>query len=186
MNPLRLSRFLTIAVLCASFGVSNLWAHCQVPCGIFDDYLKLQSLIQDADTVIKAANEMQKLAGKSDAQSMQQFIRWTNNKESHAEHVIHSISDYYLAQRVKTNMEDYNERLLKHHAVMIAAMKAKQSANPETGAALKAALIELAPYYPHPKVDHDAKAHTHDHKHGADAHKHDHGHSHGAGHDHKH
>lgn len=154
MKPLRTPHFITLSILFVTLGASQLWAHCQVPCGIFDDYIKLQTMIQDADTIHKAAAEMQKLAGKSDAQSTQQFIRWANNKESHAQSIIEAISDYYLTQRVKTSMDDYNDRLLKHHAVMIAAMKAKQSSGTEAADTLKASLAALEPFYPNPKHDH--------------------------------
>ena len=52
------------------------------------------------------------------------------NKEQHAQNIIDSISDYFLTQRVKASQEDYAERLQKHHAVIVAAMRAKQNADP--------------------------------------------------------
>ncbi len=154
MKSVRLSRILSTFVLLAAWNAPRVWAHCQVPCGIFDDNMKLMSLIQDADTVIKAVTEIQKLEGKTDAQSVQQMVRWVNNKESHAQAIISSITDYYLTQRVKASQDDYQERLVKHHTAMVAAMKAKQSAGPEAAQALKDALAALEVYYPAP-------AHTH-------------------------
>ena len=148
MTMLHPRYLIALAALSLGLAAPQLHAHCQVPCGIFDDYIKLETMKQDADTIIKAAAEMQKLAAKTDAQSKQQFIRWANNKESHAQSVIESISDYYLTQRVKTSMEDYNERLLKHHAVMIAAMKAKQSADMQSVNMLRESVQALSPYYP--------------------------------------
>jgi nickel superoxide dismutase len=41
------------------------------------------------------------LAGKSDAQSQNQLVRWVMNKENHAQKIISTISDYFLTQRVK-------------------------------------------------------------------------------------
>ena len=52
--------------------------------------------------------------------------------------------DYFLTQRVKPHPEDYADRLVKHHAVIVAAMKAKQNADAAHADALEA----LAPYYP--------------------------------------
>jgi nickel superoxide dismutase len=69
-------------------------------------------------------------------------------KEQHAQKIITTISDYLLAQRVKSSQKDYNERLVKHHEVMIAAMKAKQNTDPEVAEELKEAVKALLPYYP--------------------------------------
>jgi len=43
-------------------------AHCQIPCGIYDDYARVQSMLEDAVTVKKSARLIAKLADKSDAQ----------------------------------------------------------------------------------------------------------------------
>ncbi|WP_028115560.1 superoxide dismutase [Ni] [Ferrimonas senticii] len=126
-------------------------AHCQVPCGIYDDYARVMLMLEDAATIEKASAQMKALAGKTDPQSVNQMVRWVNNKESHAQNVIATISDYFLTQRVKPSQKDYAERLAKHHAVILAAMKAKQQADGKTAAALTAAVAELKVYYPEHK-----------------------------------
>ena len=88
------------------------------------------------------------LAGKTDPQSQNQLVRWVVNKEQHAQRIIATIGDYFLTQRVKAKQEDYTERLQKHHAVIVAAMRAKQNANAEVVAELESAVEALAPYYP--------------------------------------
>lgn len=35
------------------------------------------------------------------------------NKESHAQNIIVTISEYFLTQRVKSSQEDYKEQLVK-------------------------------------------------------------------------
>lgn len=127
---------------------SPVFSHCQVPCGIFDDHARVHQMLEDSVTVIKAASMMAELAGKTDAQSVNQMTRWVMNKESHAQKIIETISDYYLTQRVKTDQADYIERLKTHHAVMLAAMKAKQSADKSYGLALQKAIQALEKYYP--------------------------------------
>lgn len=136
------------AVMAGGVTAPAVRAHCQIPCGIYDDHLKLEKMLQDADTVIKAVNRIQALAGKQDPQSLNQLTRWVRNKEDHAESVITAISEYYLTQRVKSSQENYMERLVKHHAVIVAAMKAKQNADLEHAEALKSAIAELRAYYP--------------------------------------
>ena len=123
-------------------------AHCQIPCGIYDDHARVQSMLEDAATVAKSARLIGELAGKSDAQSQNQLIRWVMNKEQHAQKVITTISDYFLTQRVKPEQSDYTERLAKHHAVILAAMQAKQHADVSYAVELRKAIEALAPYYP--------------------------------------
>lgn len=129
----------------------TLHAHCQVPCGIYDDHARLQSMLEDAATVEKAARMINELAGKLDAQSQNQMVRWVNTKENHAEHIIETISNYYLTQRVKPEQKDYEKRLVNHHAVILAAMHAKQNAALGFGEALTKSIQVLAEYYPEHK-----------------------------------
>lgn len=130
------------------FGVQTAHAHCQIPCGIYDDHARVQAMLEDAATVDKATSEMAELAGKSDPQSVNQMVRWIMNKESHAQKIIATISDYFLTQRVNPSQEDYAERLKKHHAVMLAAMEAKQHADTKYAEALTAKITAIARYYP--------------------------------------
>ena len=144
-------RIFLVVLFAAGFAVQNAWAHCQVPCGIYDDHARVQAMLEDAATVDKAAMMINELAGKADPQSVNQAVRWVMNKEQHAQNVIATISDYFLTQRVKPDQPDYAERLAKHHAVIVAAMKAKQNADTKYAEALKVSIEALAPYYPEHK-----------------------------------
>jgi len=128
-----------------------LQAHCQIPCGIYDDAARVQSMREDAATVEKSIRLIVELAGKTDAQSQNQLVRWVMNKEVHAQKIITSISDYFLTQRVKPDQQDYAERLKKHHLVILAAMKAKQNADITVVKSLKESIEALAAYYPEHK-----------------------------------
>jgi len=123
-------------------------AHCQIPCGIYDDNARVKSMLEDAATVEKSVKLIAELAGKSDAQSQNQIVRWVMNKEQHAQKIIDTISNYFLTQRVKASQKDYTERLVKHHTVIVAAMKAKQNAAGDYVKALKESISALAAYYP--------------------------------------
>ena len=128
-------------------------AHCQVPCGIYDDPARLKSLYEDALTIEKAINNIQKLAGKHDAASLNQLSRWVTAKEEHATHIIDVVSEYFLTQKVKPVMVgqpghgDYLKKLAGHHVVMVAAMKCKQDADLETVAVLRGAIHAMEHYY---------------------------------------
>ena len=149
-----MSRFkrtlLLVTFVIASCGlfIQQASAHCQIPCGIYDDHARVTAMLEDAATVEKSITLINELAGKSDAQSQNQLVRWVMNKENHAQKIISSISDYFLTQRVKSSQDDYTERLKKHHAVIVAAMKAKQNSDMAAAAALKESIEALMPYYP--------------------------------------
>ena len=137
-----------LAALLLSLSASAARSHCQIPCGIYDDSARVVSMLEDVATIRKAVAQIADLAGKTDPQSQNQIVRWVMNKEQHAQRIIATISDYFLTQRVKAKQEDYTERLRKHHAVIVAAMRAKQNANAEVVADLESAVEALAPYYP--------------------------------------
>ena len=123
-------------------------AHCQIPCGIYEDHARVHMMLEDAATIEKSATLIAELSGKSDAQSQNQLVRWVTNKEQHAQKVIETISDYFLTQRIKPSQADYAERLQKHHAVILAAMKCKQNADVSYATALKESIDELLTFYP--------------------------------------
>ncbi|PHS25550.1 MAG: superoxide dismutase [Methylophaga sp.] len=142
----------TIAIVGLSVLFSaQAYAHCQIPCGIFNDHARIQTMLEDVTTIEKSTNLIVSLAGKSDAQSQNQLVRWVMNKEEHAQNIIEVSADYFLAQRLKPSQEGYTDLLVKHHAVIIAAMKAKQNTDKEHISALLKSIEALAPHYPEHK-----------------------------------
>lgn len=141
-----------IGIIIAAFiiymGGEALYAHCQIPCGIYDDHARVMMMLEDAATIDKSIDEMGKLAGKGDIQSQNQMVRWVVNKEKHAENIISSISDYFLTQRVKQSQEDYEKRLVEHHRVIVSSMKVKQEAKKKNVDELKKNIEALVKYYP--------------------------------------
>ena len=127
------------------------YSHCQIPCGIYDDHVRVKTMLEDVATARKAIDLIAELSKKSDMQSNNQIIRWVMSKESHAQNIISTISDYFLTQRVKSKQKDYIERLKKHHAVIVAAMKVKQNADMTYVDALEESIEALLPYYPEHK-----------------------------------
>jgi len=139
------------------FGSQAAHAHCQVPCGIFDDYARIKTMLEQTVTIDKATDLINELSDKTDAQSQNQLVRWVMVKEGHGDAIISTISSYFLAQRVKSTQEDYQQRLLDHHAVMVSAMKVKQNVDTKLVDKLIQDINALIKYYP-----------EHEHKEGAD------------------
>ncbi|MCA9146723.1 MAG: hypothetical protein KDB05_28290 [Planctomycetales bacterium] len=123
--------------------VQSAHAHCEVPCGIYADQLRFQSMLEDQATIEKASAQIGELAGKHEAHDLNQLVRWVNTKEDHASKIQHTIAQYFMTQRIKADGENYAKKLAAAHAVMVAAMKSKQTASPESAAGLKNAIFDF-------------------------------------------
>ena len=119
---------ITILLSAASAG-----AHCQVPCGIYGDELKFGELEQHIKTINKAGAQIRSIStkGSLSAQEQQQIVRWTNNKEKHAQKVIDEAANYFLAQRIQPKANHYEKKVELLHHIIVYAMKSKQSAESE-------------------------------------------------------
>jgi len=128
-------------------------AHCQVPCGIYDDAARITRLREDAATIHKAVDQISKLGGAHDVTSINQATRWIMTKEEHASHIIEVVAQYFLTQKVKPvapgadGYDAYLKKLADHHAVMSAAMKTKQTVDGGKVDVLFAAIDTLAKHY---------------------------------------
>ena len=61
-----------------------LFAHCQIPCGIYSDAMQILQIKEDLETIEKSIMMIKKLSGESDPQSFNQINRWISSKEEHA------------------------------------------------------------------------------------------------------
>ena len=119
-------------------------AHCEVPCGIYADQHRFESMLEDTTTIAKAIDQINELTAAmtegATGVGVNQVVRWVNTKETHATNTQHIIAQYFMTQRIKPDTEGYTKKLTAAHAVMQAAMKCKQNADPATADALKAAI----------------------------------------------
>ena len=126
----------------ALFAAPQAGAHCQIPCGIYNDNNVIESMQTDFLTIEKATTTIAELQ-KDHAGNAHQIIRWVNNKESHAQDIQNKVLNYFLAQRLKSDAEGYVEKLTLCHKIIVTAMKCKQSLDTEAVAALKTQLAEF-------------------------------------------
>ena len=118
----------------SSVGVNEAQAHCQIPCGIFDDPARFVSMREHVTTIEKSMKQIVVTAAEDKA-GVNQMVRWVNNKETHADELAEIVTYYFMAQRVKAPedtsdeaaMKKYTGELLLLHKILVHAMKSKQS-----------------------------------------------------------
>ena len=145
MNKLALSALAAVIASAAFYSTAD--AHCEVPCGIYGDQMRFEMMLEDTKTIAKAMDQVNKLSSSTDALSHNQIARWVLNKEKHAEKIQHVIGQYFMAQRIKANDPKYVDKLTKSHAVMVAAMKCKQTVDTKAADTLKAAILAFHKAY---------------------------------------
>lgn len=113
-------------------------------------------MLEDEDTIAKAQKTLAELSEDPTPQNINQMVRWVTTKEDHAQKIQDTIAAYFMAQRIKSTAPNYDKTLKAAHAVMVAAMKAKQSADPATAEALEKAILDLYRAYEgkEPAFDH--------------------------------
>ena len=120
-----MKKYLILLTLLLNIGL--LYPHCQVPCGIYDDAIRIVTIKEDFATISKAMDEIKTLSAKNDPQSLNQLNRWIVTKEEHATNIQKVVSDYFLTQRVKSKNKNYDRHLRFLHELLVSAMKCKQT-----------------------------------------------------------
>ncbi len=128
--------FLILAVF-ASLTLSSFLskAHCEIPCGIYDDSVRIALIYEHITTIEKSMMMINKLESEEKI-DYNQLMRWVINKEEHAKKIQDIVAQYFMHQRIKPADEtekerfsEYIEQLTTLHKIMVFAMKAKQSTN---------------------------------------------------------
>lgn len=122
--------------------------HCEVPCGIYNDQMRFEQMLEDTATIAKAITSINEYAagmqnGPPDGKTINQVTRWVNTKEDHATKIQQTMAQYFLTQRIKAEHKDYVGQLATAHRVIVGAMKCKQDVDPATAEALKKAILDF-------------------------------------------
>lgn len=138
--------FLSLVLVTTLFYASSALAHCEIPCGIYDDELRVKQIAEDATTIEKSMKEIVALSKESPV-NYNQLVRWISNKEEHADKVQHIVSQYFMTQRIKPDQEKYVDKLTVLHKMLLAAMKCKQTTDLSNVTQLRALLKEFEMLY---------------------------------------
>lgn len=115
---------LCLALFTILLFVSPASSHCEIPCGIYDDKMRITLLEEHIATIEKS---MDKINNPKDGKGGHQYVRWIMNKEKHADEFQYIISQYFLTQRIKVGMKNYTEQVEVLHQLLVYAMKCKQT-----------------------------------------------------------
>ena len=125
---------LSILVVCSS--KHQLLAHCQVPCGIYNDVTRIICITEDFKTIEKAMTKIVELAKAPDPTSKNQMVRWVYTKDEHATNIQNTVTSYFMTQRLKESNTNYSDQLTLLHKILVTSMVCKQTVeqkNPKHG-----------------------------------------------------
>ena len=101
-------------------------AHCEIPCGIYDDEARIGMLLEHVATIEKSMNQITTIE-KDKEHKANQLIRWVMNKEKHATELQEIVTQYFMTQRIKSDTKAYDKKLALLHQMLVYAMKCKQT-----------------------------------------------------------
>jgi nickel superoxide dismutase len=135
--------------------MNNASGHCEIPCGIYGDSLRVTMIYEHITTIEKSMNMITELSKEGD-KNYNQLVRWIVNKEEHAIKIQDIVSQYFLHQRIKlTNPGDkdayrkYTKQLVLLHELSVFAMKAKQTTDLDNIKKMRDTLAEFEKSYFH-------------------------------------
>ena len=124
------------------------FAHCEIPCGIYDDGLRIKLIYEHAGTIEKSMKQIAELS-KQNPVDYNQLVRWVANKDEHANKIQEIVSQYFMTQRIKPGVKDYDKMLGTLHEILIYAMKCKQTADVANTEKIKSLVGAFEALYPH-------------------------------------
>jgi nickel superoxide dismutase len=135
-----------LAVVLGVFASGNAWAHCEIPCGIYDDHMRIHMIEEHTTTIEKSMNQIVELSGQSPV-NYNQLVRWVTNKEQHANELQEIVTQYFMTQRIKPDAKDYEKKVTVLHKMLLAAMNCKQTTDLANVRELRALTSEFEGMY---------------------------------------
>ena len=145
MKKVSLQLSVLLAILFLYSGI--IYAHCEIPCGIYDDEMRVKMISEHIQTIEKSMNEIDKLENAGLSHHSNQLVRWIMNKEDHANQLQEIVTQYFMTQRIKFDTKDYDKKLNLLHHMLVYAMKCKQTTDLENVEALKKLVKEFSDSY---------------------------------------
>jgi len=124
----------------------NASAHCEIPCGIYDDQMRINLIKEHITTIEKSMIQIMKLENEKRHHS-NQLVRWIMNKEHHADKLQEIVTQYFMTQRIKPDTQNYEKKLGLLHQMLIFSMKCKQTTDTKNTDQLKKIVRDFQDIY---------------------------------------
>jgi nickel superoxide dismutase len=121
-------------------------AHCEIPCGIYGDEMRIQMILENITTIEKSMQQITSIEQEKPLNS-NQLVRWVMNKEKHADDLQEIVSQYFLTQRINPEAENYQALLSNLHEMLVVSMKCKQTTDLTNVSKLRELVTELEKLY---------------------------------------
>lgn len=103
-----------------------LYAHCQMPCGIYHDDMVYDEIDQYVETMVKAVSKIKD--GKfSTPSERNELIRWVMTKDHLSDETAHLICTFFLQQKIKPGEKDTAKQLESAHKMLFQLVVIKQT-----------------------------------------------------------
>ena len=135
-----------LGILIVVLSAASAAAHCEIPCGIYDDQLRADLIAEHLTTIEKSMKSIEELS-KQNPLNYNQLIRWVSNKEKHADEIQYIVTQYFMTQRIKPDAQKYSEKLAVLHKMLIYAMQCKQTTDVSNVDTLRSLLKEFELLY---------------------------------------
>ncbi len=133
INNRNCKAILAVLLIITVFAFVEIYAHCQIPCGIYSDEMRFKMIEEDITTIEKSIKQIIELS-EAEAVNYNQLVRWITNKDEHAGKIQDIVSAYFLTQRIKPAdpadskaYQAYLSKLAFLHQLLFYAMKTKQT-----------------------------------------------------------
>ena len=144
---------IALVVLTGAAYAPPAFSHCEIPCGIYDDSMRLDMIAEDIATIEKSMRKIVELSAQKE-KNYNQIVRWVVNKDTHAEKIQEIVARYFMAQRIKPvgpdnpkARADYVRKLSMLHKMLVYTMKAKQGTDTAVTVKLRSLLAQFRTAY---------------------------------------
>ena len=135
-----------VGVCCFIILVGTAFAHCEIPCGIYDDQARINMILEHITTIEKSMKQIT-LIEKEKVPDFNQLVRWIMNKEHHATEIQTMVAQYFMTQRIKPEVKDYHQMLSILQQMLVYSMKCKQTTDLQNVEKLRDLVKQFHPLY---------------------------------------
>lgn len=160
--------FSVVVTIIVLGGSTMVLSHCEIPCGIYDDPMRINMIAEHINTIEKAMKQIHKLSEDKD-KNYNQLVRWIVNKENHADHLSDIVTQYFMKQRIipvdnsgGRAYQDYVKKLTLLHKLMVYSIKCKQTTDLSNVTKLREYLDQFRSAYL--GTDSSTPGHSHEHE----------------------